>query len=709
MTPLKRRRLDVTPSTLSKPFKSPLRRPPATSETAAPHTPTKHEEHLPSTTTPRAQSTPDTFPSSHTTTPTATSTPASISKRKRTSLLPADPTLLHLQKQQRSLQAHLFSLRSDLDTAQQALRLESSTQDAELEGLVAKWRGVAQSAAEEVFEGARERVARMGGMKAWRERMREDRMGGWGEGEEEQKRGAGEEGDDYGGTLERHRGRGIEEKESETRDGDDGDDEEEFTMDVMLKTLNVDLKAIGFDPVQQRRCDHAKPMCGECRRRGTECLPMKSRKDGQDITIPLEYLKQLESRIAELDRPPAATHDAGVQTDFPNQLPGPHTAALSDVADSGPGGLHPAGQQMFGTSDDYSQNDLLRHVAASEQDLMRGSDMRAHVPRLEGALISRLAYEVYPGRPGWDFYAGTDVESPHAGYPVWQEEVYANLYFSITHWVWPFLDSGAWRTWRQEWNSDSEADQWKGFLVKMVLAIGALSCNVLQPSQGHSAHAADLYTAAMAYYPYVMGHESAILQIQASILMVLYALQCPSAEEISTAVSSIVPFCTATVADLRKHAASGNGDDQGHAGGPGEVLTETLFITCFMLNEIVVSGWDRPVSASYRAIDDDVYSLRNEVPSSSSTSTALRHLFRLRKIQADIRRQWREESGQPRPNDTMLKSALDTWRNEIPRYGVEEAPSTRNGTLFNPGTSRTSCPPATRCVGTSDDCRRKDR
>ncbi|PKY07614.1 hypothetical protein P168DRAFT_302507, partial [Aspergillus campestris IBT 28561] len=670
MTPLKRRRLDATASTLSKPFKSPLRRPPATAAeaAAAPHTPTKHEEQ-PSTSTPQAHSTPDTI----TTTPrtaitTTTSTPTPTSKRKHTPLLPADPALLHLHKQQRAFQARLSSLRSELDTAQQALRLECSTQDAELEVLVAKWRVVAQSAAEEVFEGASERVARMGGMKAWRERMREGRMGGWGE--EQQERGAGGEEDDDGEVLERHGRRGMEDEKGETRDGDDGEDEEEFTMDVMLKTLNVDLRMIRFDKGQQRKCDHTKPMCGECRRRGTECLPMKSRKDGQDITIPLEYLKQLESRIAELDRPSAATHDVGVQTDFSTQQPGPSTAALSGMADSAPGGLH---QQVFGTPDDYSQNDLLGHVAASDQDLLRVSDMRSHAPRLEGALISRLAYEVYPDRPGWDFYAGTDAGSPQAGYPFWQEEVYANLYFSITHWVWPFLDSGAWKTWRQEWNSDSEADQWKGFLVKMVLAIGALSCNVLQPSQGHSAHAADLYTAAMAYYPYVMGHESAILQIQASILMVLYALQCPSAEEISTAVSSIVPFCTATVADMRKHAASGNGDDLGRAGSPGEILTETLFITCFMLNEIVVSGWDRPVSASYRAIDDDVYSLGNEVPSSSSTSTALRHLFRLRKIQADIRRQWREVSGQQRPNDTMLKSALDTWRNEIPRYGVEEA------------------------------------
>ena len=225
MTPLKRRRLDATSSTLSKPFKSPLRRPPATPEAAAPHAPTKHEEHPSSTTTPRAQSTPDTIPTSHTTSPAAASTPVSTSKRKRSTLLPADPTLLHLEKQQRLLQAHLSSLRSDLDTAQQALRLESSTQDAELETLVAKWRGVAQSAADEVFEGARERVARMGGMKAWRERMREGRMGGWGEEEEKQERGAGGEYDDNGETLERHRGRGTE-KETETKDGDDGEDEE---------------------------------------------------------------------------------------------------------------------------------------------------------------------------------------------------------------------------------------------------------------------------------------------------------------------------------------------------------------------------------------------------------------------------------------------------------------------------------------------------
>ena len=72
----------------------------------------------------------------------------------------------------------------------------------------------------------------------------------------------------------------------------------------------------------KRKCDHAKPSCGECRRKGAECLPARSRKAGDNITIPLDYLKRLEKRVAELDRESSSiettveTCDAGVQTDF---------------------------------------------------------------------------------------------------------------------------------------------------------------------------------------------------------------------------------------------------------------------------------------------------------------------------------------------------------------------------------------------------------
>ncbi|OQD79919.1 hypothetical protein PENANT_c042G02747 [Penicillium antarcticum] len=119
-----------------------------------------------------------------------------------------------------------------------------------------------------------------------------------------------------------------------------------------------------------------------------------------------------------------------------------------------------------------------------------------------------------------------------------------------------------------------------------------------------------------------------VLQIQASLLMIVYALHSPSSEEITTSVASVVPFCTAAMAEIRKHASICR--ENGSITEADEVLSEKMFITCYMLNEIIVSGWDRPVSAAYRVVDDDD---KNHNSSSS------------------------------------FKSALDIWRQDIPRYG----------------------------------------
>lgn len=105
-----------------------------------------------------------------------------------------DPELLRLQKQERALQSRLAALREDLNVAKQALRIESSNKDAKLEGLIKKWRLASQEAADEVFAGAQERVARMGGLAAWKERSKRDTFQ-W-DYEEEEKEHADEYGDE---------------------------------------------------------------------------------------------------------------------------------------------------------------------------------------------------------------------------------------------------------------------------------------------------------------------------------------------------------------------------------------------------------------------------------------------------------------------------------------------------------------------------------
>lgn len=95
--------------------------------------------------------------------------------RPKLHLLKQDPELSNLQKKQRTLQSRLLALRTEVDTALQALRIESSDRDAELEALILKWRSVSQDAAEELFSSARERVARMGGVSGWKRMQKERR------------------------------------------------------------------------------------------------------------------------------------------------------------------------------------------------------------------------------------------------------------------------------------------------------------------------------------------------------------------------------------------------------------------------------------------------------------------------------------------------------------------------------------------------------
>ncbi|KAF7177933.1 hypothetical protein CNMCM7691_006419 [Aspergillus felis] len=274
----KRRRIEGAASSLSKPFKSPLRKPvqgTVDNEKASNNSSNNTEaagqagqyvdgktaqEHLPPSTSISSK------PTSLTSASPASPVP-SLQNRKRkptaNQMTPSKKNILansvisELQKEQRALQSRLSALRSELDTVQQALRIESSTKDAELEALILKWKTVSQEAAEEVFEGARERVSRMGGMKAWRERMQSD-SARW-EQEDLNSRYGNAEAEGFEmdeEELKQRKAELLDEVEMPRKEqvgtGGETAEDEEFTMDIMLKTLNIDLKMIGYDKSTQR-------------------------------------------------------------------------------------------------------------------------------------------------------------------------------------------------------------------------------------------------------------------------------------------------------------------------------------------------------------------------------------------------------------------------------------------------------------------------
>ncbi|KAJ5961337.1 uncharacterized protein N7479_008487 [Penicillium vulpinum] len=416
----------------------------------------------------------------------------------------------------------------------------------------------------------------------------------------------------------------------------------------------------------KRKCDHAKPSCGECRRKGAECLPARSRKTGDNITIPLEYLRQLEKRVAELDREfhvtetAVRTCDAGVQTDFEdpehkrNDLGNDPDYLITDQNSSGAG------------------NDRSLMVLSDLQHSSQRSPRTSPLPFSSDTDTFSLFPETTFDVPWIDLapsYSLTGDDSP------WLKELYTNVYFSVTHREWPFLNETAWKSWHAETILDGQ-DEWKAFFLQMVYAIGASLCSNLQRDPSHSVRSKEYYASAMRYYPYVVGHSSMVLQIQASLFMILYAMHSPSSEDITTSVSSVLPFCTAAMTEIQKHVSICR--DNGSMTESIEVLSENMFITCYMLNEVIVSGWDRPVSAAYKVVDDDMCTLGDTLQPTLSTNPAIRHLFRLRKIQASIRRSREKRPRNPlarygKGDSSSFKAALDRWRQEIPNYESDNA------------------------------------
>lgn len=340
----------------------------------------------------------------------------------------------------------------------------------------------------------------------------------------------------------------------------------------------------------KRKCDHAKPTCGECRRKGAECLPARSRRSGDSITVPLAYLKELERTVAELESRPRAAgttvvlRDVGVQTD----------PVAVDTSTTPCFPLESQEKSLNCKADLMPDDSTLVLFATQSQDRISRSPSQLSFTDTFSFNADTLDFLRLDKSP---IYPLIGDDSP------WLTELYTNIYFSISHREWPFMNEHTWKSWQND-DYSSGREEWRNFFLRMVYAIGASLCSIMRRDPAHSVRSKELYASAMNYYPHVVGHSSMVLQVQASLLLIVYALHSPSSDEITTSVASIVPFCTAAMTEIRKYArANPNGEV---TAASGEILTENMFIACYMLNVIIASGWDRPVSDAYKAVEDDV-------------------------------------------------------------------------------------------------------
>ena len=166
MHPVKRRKLDAVNSTLTKPFRSPLRTK-SNNVAASDH---KHDSHAQN----RSQAsslgpqTPNDSKHSH----FAASGHGGETPGVATPLMPSAPKAEIddtdvLQRDYASLARKLTTLRQSLDTARQALKFETDSHSTDLDNTISKWRSIVQDTADELYEDAKHRVEKEGGVQSW--------------------------------------------------------------------------------------------------------------------------------------------------------------------------------------------------------------------------------------------------------------------------------------------------------------------------------------------------------------------------------------------------------------------------------------------------------------------------------------------------------------------------------------------------------------
>ncbi|KAI3391638.1 hypothetical protein diail_7006 [Diaporthe ilicicola] len=284
----KRRRVDAANATLRKPFHSPLlRRRPETGDDSTPG---------PST-TPKAESTKR--PSEETYSPSSPSVPrqpqavrparaagnlrhsrpdsplklsvASGPPAKRKISGPAEDeaspgndnpfvTLVRAHKTA-SREATLKDLDRQLGIVEQARRIEDASEesrpgepvDQELRDLIAKWKTASRLAAEELFETVKERVDNAGGPKAWKEAQQRqlEFYQGFDQESPSKSKLSGEDFDaEYSQDTQARLDEARIRDEARSKPGED--DEPEFNMAQMLRSLNIDLSLLGYDEKEEK-------------------------------------------------------------------------------------------------------------------------------------------------------------------------------------------------------------------------------------------------------------------------------------------------------------------------------------------------------------------------------------------------------------------------------------------------------------------------
>ena len=380
---------------------------------------------------------------------------------------------------------------------------------------------------------------------------------------------------------------------------------------------------------RKKKCDHAIPICGECRRSGAQCVQYGSQRSGKYTTIPVSYLYQLESRLSQLEG--SRSRSDGVSLTNDSASPGSASAA-SQSLNSGyekssqlsTEGILVSGSNLDGTANDTSLM-LMSRSAPEIVHRANAINLEAITRQTPVSLNSGASRSELPStandehlvpsptveqRPIYSF-----IDSFAAPTPIFSDilpagddwlEHYAHMYFQHIQPQWSFLNESSWRKGFLLWRSkDNQLESSQKFIIRVVLAIGALLCNSSRLDGPHLSHASSLHDGAIRnHLSHIMQHPSALVRTQASLLLLIYILHGLSMEPIHSTLALVAVNCGSLITEDQERGLSS--DSMSQEDLIEQQVRRHTIMSCHILNEVVSSGWTYSQSFMLEFLDQKV-------------------------------------------------------------------------------------------------------
>lgn len=398
---------------------------------------------------------------------------------------------------------------------------------------------------------------------------------------------------------------------------------------------------------RKQKCEDNRP-CANCVKGNEECLPTQPAPRPH---VESEYVRVLEERIAELeslDPQQSLDHLEGTYNKSDR------LASIETLPTSGSTGNQNAASTK--TSPPIQRRLVPRRPSA----LSSSSPAYAMIPDLEDEpdlnhLVFGLIASPSAQDPSQDSSVpvATPVKDAHAlvaNVPFHHADALLDAYRERAQAQYPFFHWDTFLTWHSEWKHCLACDRneraWQGFFVNLVYATSLV---LLRKTNVATLDVHTFYSSGISLLPAVLRQPNKILQVQAYLLLSVYALHQSSTERIITLASTTMRQCV----QQQLHLAEMEPQPLDVHARLMIQVRRRCFWCAYTLDRLIMSAFDLPPSVSDQMItvrpfanieDRDLLGAaaatpaRRELadaPEYTCMSPAL-HILQCRRIQSEI-------------------------------------------------------------------------